>query len=263
MTPIRILLLAAVIFAPRLPGEIAGTPVPPIPDAMPFAWLAYGNDDIGVEGTDSEDDHRTSAFTLASRLGGRFIAVADHAIFTDRRRRTRSDELTVTVGMLPFGDGRSGAPWLSLGVGARLNGDLLGGSLQNDYHQDHNYISFDFPYDEHTQSAVAYASGAAPWWPLPWGGGVLGMDLLASTYGELQGEARAYGALRAGGGVVWAGPRCRLDDGVAQGATARAVARFERGAWIDIGIAWRWLTFSVTIDPGNGNSFGRFALVVE
>jgi len=260
----RLVILAlACAFVATLDAAIAGTPLPPTPGSVPTAWLTVGNDNLGLESVYGIDDNRTSQEALVGRFGESVIIVLDHSILTDCEHGTRSDELTPTVGWLPFGPGDDEAPWVALGIGGRFSGNLRGQNVQNGVHSAQNFSYLELVYDSRQSSALGYIMGERSLWLLPWAGIEMDATLLATTYGEVQGEVAEHGVLRFADATLWAGLRWSARNGVGQGRTARSVATFERGLWIDYGLSWRWLALSGSVDPGTGHSYGVLSLVVR
>ncbi|MBA3845015.1 MAG: hypothetical protein H0X45_00075 [Planctomycetes bacterium] len=105
------------------------------------------------------------AVTLGLRIDTAVLAI-DHSILTDRYRRTRSDELTITLGWIPLDGGSGGdAPWMAVGVGARFVGNLYGDAIQGRWHRVIDANAYKLTYDNDQVDAVGYACGALPWFP--------------------------------------------------------------------------------------------------
>ncbi|MBA3847668.1 MAG: hypothetical protein H0X45_13630, partial [Planctomycetes bacterium] len=119
-------------------AQVAGAPAAPRPGPLPSAWLGWHNDALGGEIGENPDDFRTTALGIGARHG-RWVGLVDHSILTHRNDPLpgRSDELTATVNWLALDGGVECAddrPWLGLGAGVRLAGDLGGETTQNGWH---------------------------------------------------------------------------------------------------------------------------------
>ncbi|HYE07831.1 MAG TPA: hypothetical protein VEL07_20105 [Planctomycetota bacterium] len=256
----------AALFALVAPAcaSVAGVPEAPAPGALPMGWLNVGNDDLG-RCEQSIDDHRTNQTTLGARVDASWVVVFDHAILTDRRARTRSDEITLTVGWLPFGGGEDDTPRLAVGGGLRANGPYLGAEMQNQCHQVQDFRCYDLAYDDGGVTAVVYVDGVYPWYPLPWAGLELHGALLATSHVQVQADIGVRAILRydRDQARLWFGARQRANDGDAQSGTARTVDEYERGTWIDYGASWRMFALSGGMNTDDGNTFGAVGMMVK
>lgn len=257
----------AALFALVSPAcaSVAGVPEAPAPGALPMGWLEIGNDDLGRWRGRSIDDHRTNQITLATRVVEDWVVLFDHSILTDRRARTRSDEITATVGWLPFGGGENDAPHLAVGGGVRANGPYGGEDLQNRCHQAQDFRCYQLAYDDGGVTAVVYADGVYPWYPLSWAGVEAHGALLITTHVQIQADVGARAVLRYSRDQarLWCGVRQRANDGDAQSGTARTVADFERGTWVDYGASWRMFALSGGLNTNDGNCYGSLAVMVK
>jgi hypothetical protein len=262
----RILAAKAVIFSlltTSLTAAVPGTPEPPHPGAPPILWAEVGNDDLtfeGAEGT-SLDDHRSNEITLGIVIHD-VALVIDHSLMTDRLDLTRNDELTVTLGWLPFGDERKDQPWMAVGAGMRFSGNIDGDRLQSRWHHLVNLDTYQLTYDNDDAQAVGYVTASCPWWPYREYGGEALVSALATTYGEVQADlaARALMRSQSGQNLLWAGLRYRGRSGRAPGETARSVASYERGLWADLGWTMGFFSLHVLHDFSDGQSYGMIAM---
>ncbi len=129
------ILLSIVLTTPAA-AAVAGTTEPSHPGRPPALWAALGNDDLTLQGANgtASDDHRTNEVTIGLCIDP-CVLVIDHAILTDRHRRTRSDELTMTLGWMPFGEQDDDGSWVAIGGGARFVGNLYGDAAQGRWHR--------------------------------------------------------------------------------------------------------------------------------
>ncbi len=245
-------------------AAVPGTPEPAHPGPPPALWAMLGNDDLTLQGANgsAKDDHRTNEVTLGLRIDAAVLAI-DHSILTDRYRRTRSDELTITLGWLPLDGGAGGdAPWMAVGAGARFVGNLYGDAIQGRWHRMIDMNAYKLTYDNDQVDAVGYACGALPWFPTDNYGGEVLVSGLASTATELQADVAVRAIIRSDSRwtKLWAGGRWRSRSGGDAGPTARAVATFERGLCVDVGWQLPFLSLHALHDLESGESFGTVAL---
>jgi len=267
--PLPFLRFALPALAGLASAAVPGTPEPPRPGRMPSLWLSFGNDFLGLNSAEAEhsDDFRTSHWTLAA-TACQWVAVADYAMLTDRGAGTRSDELTLTVGRIFTASPHRDEPWVAVGGGARFAGNLKGQNLQTEFHDLINYEPtevFSLDYDHDQWSAAVYAQGSMPWWPHPNGGGEIVAALLATSEQEIQAEIATHLVARSRlfQAQAWCGGRWRGRNGEAAGATAEAVASFERGWWLDFGVSIHFLSFQGAYDPRGRESYGTVSIAVD
>jgi len=261
-------LMALWLAVAGLCAEIAGTPAPPRPGQIPDAWLGWSNDAFGGGIGDNTDDFRTSSFGGGLAIDERWLVAVDFSLLTAKEGTPpgRSDELTATLGYLAVEGGARGPeplPWLALGAGVRVRGDLGGETAQNRWHRHIDVELVDFlEYDDEGVDGVGYA--LAGWTrPLPglWHGDRLALDLdagvLATTGGSLQGEAELKFAILGRDGSIWFGGRGLGTLGRATSPTARAVAEHEEGWWLVYGAGIGGWFVDAGLNPVARASVGR------
>jgi hypothetical protein len=238
-----------------LSAAIAGVPEAPVPGTLPRAWVGIANDAFGVVAT--PDDYRTNEISMFVRFGDTAIIGIDHSMLTAVPNGTRSDELTITGGWLPFGAAR---PWVVLGGGVKLTGDIAGESIQNWWHDVIGVEGFDLVYEKDDPQVVAYTLINQVWRHEELIGFAGTASALISSGGESQAEAAGWGLIRSSWSTAWAGFRGRYRGGHMPTQTAILVADFEEGLWIDYGIGVKWLAFSGAYDPAENVSSGTITV---
>jgi hypothetical protein len=218
-------------------------------------WMAVANDCFGVVTT--PDDYRTNQVSLFARIGSGLIVGADHSMLTSVPSGIRSDELTLTAGWLPFGENR---PWVVLGGGLKLVGDLGGESVQDRWHTVIGMDRYHLAYEEDDTRAVAFALVNQSWLYRDRVGAAASASSLVSSGGEVQAEAAAWGVARGASLTAWAGLRGRARGGHEPTRVAGLVAEFEEGLWIEYGIGVGWFAFSGAYDPVEGVSSGTITV---
>ncbi|MBA3686390.1 MAG: hypothetical protein H0W72_14285 [Planctomycetes bacterium] len=253
---LRWLIVILAVAAPCA-AEIAGVPEPPRPGPFPDRWLVWSNDALGGEIGENTDDFRTTSFSGGALLGRRFLLAIDSSNFTDKARSAvapaRSDELTATAGILLFtgqATTAAGGPWLALGGGVRLHGNLGGEALQNGWHDILGVDRVDYiAYESDSGIAgLGYATGVLPVWSTPidlarWlRASQLGLELeaagLLTTSNERQSLVGARLAVNGSDGAGWFGVRQRWNGGDASTPTAATVADHEAGTWLAYGASF-------------------------
>lgn len=211
-------------------AAVPGTPEPPGPVDPRDAWLTWYNDNWGIL-SDGRDDYRTNSFALAARVYQQVRLLVRYDMLTSRDGGTREDQALL------------GAAWKDADitvvdlwpcVGLRLDGDLGGERVQNAWHGPNSQVD-GLAYDR--RELALYLGGYVHWawrpyqriWPDLSAGGTV------DSHGSILADATARGVLRLGPVDVWAGlcyqHRQSGDE------TEHDVARFERGLWVDYGIA--------------------------
>jgi hypothetical protein len=245
-----------------LSAAVPGVPESPSPGPMPTAWLGLANDSIGLN--TGLDDFRTNEVFLAFQPAKRWVVSVDHSMLTSLDEGTRTDELTIAGGYMPYGDGTDESerckPWLALGLGLRFSGDVFGSELQNSVHRSIGSDTVELAYEENDAHGLAYGLYVYPWFPVPWGGAQVTVSALITSGGEIQSEPAVWGVAYVHDFKFWTGPRARLRGGSRPGPTADAVAEYERGVWLDYGIGWRAWSLSGAYDIAHEHSLGQLTL---
>ncbi len=273
MDPIALVRSLALIVAAASSAvaQVAGAAAAPRPGPLPGAWLTWHNDALGGEVGENPDDFRTTALVVGARFG-RWVGLVDHSILTHRFDAApgRSDELTATVSYLVLDGGVERAddrPWLGVGVGARVAGDLAGESTQNGWHRSGGIAEVELPYEDGSAEPVATVSG--DWMVLrhvrvPAAlnsfAGEFGFDVhgaaLASGSGERQADIGVRLVAMGVDGAAWFGPRFYWHNERGQTPSAIRTADHEGGTWLQWGLAaGGWFVeaeYHVDSESGNG-----------
>lgn len=263
MSPRLPLLLFA---AATLSAAVPGVPESPSPGPMPRGWLGIANDSMGLN--TGLDDYRTNEVFLAFRPVQAWVVSIDHSMLTSLHDGTRTDELTVAAGYLPFGDGGDETeievckPWLALGLGVRLSGDVFGSTLQNSVHRSIGSDTVELEYEDDDMHGVVYGLYVWPWCPLRWAGAQLNLSALITSAGEIQAEPTLWAVVHTQDFRIWTGPRARLRGGDRPGPTADAVADYERSVWLDYGIGWQAWSLSGAYDVVHDHTLGQLTLAL-
>ena len=261
--------MALLLAVASLRAEIAGTPAPPRPGPIPDAWLGWSNDAFGGGIGDNTDDYRTSSFNGGLALDERWLVAIDFSLLTAKEGTPpgRSDELTATLGWLVVEGGARGLqpmPWLALGAGVRMRGDLGGEDAQNRWHRHLDVELVDYlDYEDGGVDGVGYAiAGWTRLLPGLWHGDRLALDMdaavLGTTGGLVQGEADLKLTILGRDGSIWFGGRALGTAGSSRtDPTARAVADHEDGLWLVYGAGIGGWFVDAGLNPVDRASLGR------
>jgi hypothetical protein len=259
-------------------AAIAGLPEPPTPRELPRLWFALNDDMLGDAILDT-DDYRTGNADFGLCLGDLVVA-GDYSAMTHRRdpsysNGTRSDELTLTIGMrldgwLPAELRRRSL--LIAGVGARSDGDLGGEPAQNAIHRTFGFPQAELTYDHRGTSTtpLAYACGSIDserWQPTRGNAMLVGQlegAALLSARGEFQEHVGVNLSLLGEEGSAWIGCAYAWNRGRQASATAALVADHESGTWLSAGLAKRdGLFLSVGVDVRSHGITGSVGYAAE
>jgi hypothetical protein len=263
----RIVVVLSLSFHCSPAWTAAGAPEPPQPGPLPEFWLLSGNDVYGIRDPSEHesDDFRTSQTSLGIRLGMHMSAAVDYSILTDRTRNTRLDELTATAGAV-FAERRAAdSSWFAIGLGGRFGGDFYGQRIQDSTHRIFPAEDFRLDYDDKDAEGLIYGVYERTWQVSVQAESELFSSNIVSDQ-RIESDLGLRGILQeqifSGTCRQWLGLRLRLREGNALSATSASVARFERGAWLEYGFAYRNLSLSGFIEPLEHKAYGVIGVTV-
>jgi hypothetical protein len=257
-------------------GEIAGAPVPALPSIPRDFSFHWGNDAFGRT---NQDDFRTQQSIVSGRFHEDWLYVIDYSILTvgaqaenSNLETGRLDQLSGSIGYRFYHDDSDRhLSDLSVGAGLRATGNFDGQRLQNGWHrltdsriESINYVDsnnvdgigwFKASFQETVRRFTTERTGN---WDL---GYWLDGTVLASTDGQLDGNAGIYGVVENDDLRFWVGGRGDLRQGYSQDIVQSATAKAEQGYFVVLGLSLGPLILQTAqaIDSDT-QSFGNISL---